>query len=724
MTTHNGRGQDGISGTPGDPQLPAATTPREGVVLPAHGDPWTPEQQQQVQAAQAQVQPPSGQPWGQPWGPGAAPGPVQGEQGPGATDGGQGAGVPGGPGHGGPDTAHPVAPGQPPAASQPLPPEGAPAPPPPPPAHAPMVPGAGHVLPQPGTDGYGHSRPGTDGYGHSRPGTDGYGQPLPGTGGYGQSFSAQSPPPQSPPQSQQPGIGGPPPSQPLPGGPGPGGQLPPGTDGYGQPLPGAGGYGQSFSAQPQPGADAAYGQPAHGTQGRHAFPPAGAHAPVPPAVPPAAPPPPTLPPEQPRPLDSESTQMLPPITGEGPQHIGMAMDAGRGHGQGPGQGQPGSEDGTQLLPPQPPAPAAGADSEATQYIAPVPGDSEATQYMAPVTGEAEATLLRTPLPSEGDAGGGTGAHGQGAPGQGAPGQGAPGQGATGPGTPPPGERQPLPEFENLFRAEPSSRDEPDDSPGSTQSLPVFNQAAAQQHERQQQPGFTGAQGFDQYEPQGRAARRGAERARSRRRVPPGLLIGAGLAGVAVIGVLVGIGLSGGDDTSPTANKKDASTAPAGHEESSPPASDPAEEQAKKLDALLADSNNSRSAVVSSVERIKSCKMLGKAATDLRAAARQRTGLVKRLGELKTDKIPNSASLNSALAQAWKSSASADNHYAGWADQTAKKHGCHKGKARGTGKAVAGNRASGAATAAKKKAAQLWNPTAQKYSLTKRQFSEL
>ncbi|NGO73035.1 hypothetical protein G5C65_32780, partial [Streptomyces sp. SB3404] len=63
MTTQNGRGQDGAPGSPGDAELPAATTPYEGVVLPAHGDQWAPQPQH--------TQPPAGQPWGQPWGPGS-----------------------------------------------------------------------------------------------------------------------------------------------------------------------------------------------------------------------------------------------------------------------------------------------------------------------------------------------------------------------------------------------------------------------------------------------------------------------------------------------------------------------------------------------------------------------------------------------------------------------------------------------------------------------------
>ena len=144
-------------------------------------------------------------------------------------------------------------------------------------------------------------------------------------------------------------------------------------------------------------------------------------------------------------------------------------------------------------------------------------------------------------------------------------------------------------------------------------------------------------------------------------MPPSVLIGGGLAAVAVIGLLVGLTLAGGDDgkKNAKADGQAASSSPAGQEKSKAP--DPAEEQAKKLDALLGDSNNSRSAVIRSVERIKSCKALGKAASDLRAAAKQRNGLVTRLAQLKTDKIPGSAQLNASLESAWKSSAAADNH---------------------------------------------------------------
>ncbi|MEU3191136.1 hypothetical protein ABZ686_10950, partial [Streptomyces sp. NPDC006992] len=488
----------------------------------------------------------------------------------------------------------------------------------------------------------------------------------------------------------------------------------PSPDGTGYPHPGAG-TADPYGAPAQGGAPALPQQPPAYPSSPGSADGSGWHA---------APAPPTAPPGPPQAgaADGDATQMLPPFPADLPSSGGAAPGGPAAHG-----GVVGPDDGTQMLPPQPAGPVVGGpDSEATQYMAPVAGaDSEATQMLPPMSADA-----------------------------GPPGGGSQGQEES-------EARKPLPEFENLFRSDsprsggpgqpPGGRDEP----GSTQNLPVFDQTAGPQGPGggygypqpgsqgggygypqpgsqgggygYPQPGSQGGgygypqPGSQQYEPQpgGRAARRDA--GRGRRRTPPWLLIGGGLAGVAVVGLVVGLLLADGGDSS-GGDKPKASTAPAGEESSAP--ADPAEAQAKKLDALLADSNNSRSQVIRSVQNIKNCTALDKAATDLRSAAKQRNGLVRRLGELKTDKLPDSTELNSALKSAWRSSASADNHYAAWADQAAGKKGCHKGKAKTTRQLAAANRASGSATTAKKKAAGLWNPTAKKYGLKERPFGSL
>ncbi len=158
--------------------------------------------------------------------------------------------------------------------------------------------------------------------------------------------------------------------------------------------------------------------------------------------------------------------------------------------------------------------------------------------------------------------------------------------------------------------------------------------------------------------------------------------------------------------------------------SASPSVDPVRQQAVELDKLLAESGTGRTTVINAVGDVKSCDNLPKAAKDLREAAKQRTGLVTSLSQLSVDELPQHTELTTALTKAWQASASADNHYAAWADQTAGKKGCKKGKARTTSHTQAGNRASGTASKEKAEAAKLWNPIAKKYGLTERQPTQL
>lgn len=154
-------------------------------------------------------------------------------------------------------------------------------------------------------------------------------------------------------------------------------------------------------------------------------------------------------------------------------------------------------------------------------------------------------------------------------------------------------------------------------------------------------------------------------------------------GIVVLGIGAGALLAGGGGgDGGDKNQTVSATAPA-TDGSSAPTADPAKAQAVELDKLLADSGNSRSSVINAVADVKSCKNLPQAAQDLRAAASQRTGLVTRLQGVSVDRLPNHAELTDALTKAWQASASADNHYAAWADQAAYKKGCKKGQARTT-----------------------------------------
>ncbi|MFI9762680.1 hypothetical protein ACIHFB_32685 [Streptomyces sp. NPDC051963] len=408
---------------------------------------------------------------------------------------------------------------------------------------------------------------------------------------------------------------------------------------------------------------AGYGPPAdaYGTPAPGAY---GAGAPLPPAGPGTFGAP--LPP-----ADEGATQYIPPVGGGGAQV---------------------SPDGaTQFIPPVPAA-ASGPDSAdegATQFIPPVgPGalppevpaeaSGDATRYLGrmqqnpgplpPANPDAEATQYIPPVTTGQD-------------------------------------RQPPAEFDSLFRTERGA----EGPAGATQQMPRFEPPQAHAHA---QPAYAPPAADDR---RGRGGRTGS-------RVP---LIAAIGVGIAVLGVGAGALLaSGGDDQGDDNNQTVSATAPA-TEGSPSPSVDAAKQQAIALDKLLADSGDSRTTVINAVAHVKSCDKLGQAAADLRDAAGQRTGLVASLAKLSVDKLPNHAALTTALNSAWKASASADNHYAAWADQVAKnKKGCPKGQARTTGQTAAGNTASGTASTQKAKAAQLWNAIAKTYGLTQRQPTQL
>ncbi|MFH0243884.1 hypothetical protein ACGRHY_15985 [Streptomyces sp. HK10] len=345
---------------------------------------------------------------------------------------------------------------------------------------------------------------------------------------------------------------------------------------------------------------------------------------------------------------------------------------------------------------------------------------DATRVLRPVTGGTpperdteSTTVLRRPLPPEGVP---ASSHPMPPPPAGAPYGIRPGA--------PDDRTTPPSDFDGLFRggAQPGGRPgvQPADA---TQQLPPIDPGAPQPPA---QPSYGG--GHDGYGDgrggYGGGYGDGGRGTGGRRGMPRAAVAGLVVAGLVTAGLTAGAALSGGDKPAEQPQPQAKSSAPAEPEQSPPPSADPAEAQAKELDKLLADSNNSRNTVIRSVENIKKCENLGKAATDLRDAARQRNGLVTRLGEIEIGELPRHQELADALTEAWKASAAADNHYAAWADQVAGKKGCRKGAARVTDRTAQGNKASGDATAAKKKAAGLWNPTARRYGLPERQFSRL
>ncbi|MFJ9371736.1 hypothetical protein [Streptomyces sp. NPDC101455] len=372
---------------------------------------------------------------------------------------------------------------------------------------------------------------------------------------------------------------------------------------------------------------------------------------------------------------------------------------------------PGDEGATQFLPPVTAAGMAAMDEGATQYIPPVgPGALPPEMPAGPMPHashpDAQPTQFLPPVPAQGA---------------------APGYGAG------PDDRQPPAEFDNLFRND-AGGEQP---AASTQQMPRF-----QQPPRAEQQGQPGQQGYGQAQPPyaqpsyaqpsyappgdgdggGRRGAQGDDGGRGGRRSRVPLIAGVGV-GIAILGVGAGALLSGGGGKSDDSNKTVAATS-AATDGSSSAGTDAAKQQAVALDKLLADSGSSRASVINAVGNVKACDKLGDSASDLRNAAKQRGELVTELSQLTVDKLPDNAALTTALTSAWKASASADNHYATWADQAAGKHGCKKGQARTTGQTAAGNAASGVASNQKVKAAALWNTIAKTYGLTQRQPTQL
>ncbi|KUH37029.1 hypothetical protein ATE80_20390 [Streptomyces kanasensis] len=297
--------------------------------------------------------------------------------------------------------------------------------------------------------------------------------------------------------------------------------------------------------------------------------------------------------------------------------------------------------------------------------------------------------------------------------------------------PVPGRTGPPAEFDNLFR---------DGTSGGTQQMPRYEEPARhhqppqaqhpqpphqQQYVRPQHQAPPPQQSWSA--PAGRPDPYDGYDDEPRRRSSKLPLVAAVVVGCAVVGLGAGALLGGGDDPDGRTDKTGvaaAASSPTPERTSAAPAPDPVKTQAEGLDKLLADSNDSRAAVIRSVENIKRCQKLDEAATDLREAAGQRRELVTRLGSTPIDKLPDHADLAAALTTAWQASAKADDHYAAWAEQVKKPKNCKDGKARNTGSTASAAGASSEATDAKRKAAGLWNGIARTHGLPERQPTEL
>ncbi|MDR3036524.1 MAG: hypothetical protein LBV78_26075 [Kitasatospora sp.] len=249
-----------------------------------------------------------------------------------------------------------------------------------------------------------------------------------------------------------------------------------------------------------------------------------------------------------------------------------------------------------------------------------------------------------------------------------------------------------------------------------------------------QPSYGGGYGAPQQQPQpayagdGGYTGNGHQQSDGGRRKPdPKILIGAGVAGVAVIAVLIGVLSSGGDKSNDTAKGKGGTSASQSASVPSANSGNAAvtpetKAQAQAMSDLLGTASASRTSVVNAVAAAGKCQNLPDAQSALTAAAGQRQDLLTKLGALKVDKLADGGKLVDQLQQAWQASATADSEYAQWAGDLA--GGCDPGKAKDNDHLRKGDAASGTATTAKKQAAELWGAIASKTGLPDKGAGEL
>jgi hypothetical protein len=133
-------------------------------------------------------------------------------------------------------------------------------------------------------------------------------------------------------------------------------------------------------------------------------------------------------------------------------------------------------------------------------------------------------------------------------------------------------------------------------------------------------------------------------------------------------------------------------------------------QARALLTLLNTAADNRAVAVAAVVDIEQCQSLPQSAADLDQMGRLRAAMVTQLSRLRTDRLAQHQALVSALDQGWQASQRADDDYAHWAQASAA--ACTAGhRPTATAWKLQGDEASADATAAKQRAAVLWNAVA-------------
>ncbi|WBP89086.1 hypothetical protein [Kitasatospora cathayae] len=144
----------------------------------------------------------------------------------------------------------------------------------------------------------------------------------------------------------------------------------------------------------------------------------------------------------------------------------------------------------------------------------------------------------------------------------------------------------------------------------------------------------------------------------------------------------------------------------------------AKAQAQALDALLTEGGNARAQIGNAVAKVTSCPAkadIESAAQVFDGGAKQRDGLLGKLGKLSVTDLPGGTDAVNSLKSAWQLSADVDRAYASWARAVAAQ-GC-SGTAPSTADKKHADELNPQATQAKNDFLNKWKPIATTYGLT-------
>jgi hypothetical protein len=185
-----------------------------------------------------------------------------------------------------------------------------------------------------------------------------------------------------------------------------------------------------------------------------------------------------------------------------------------------------------------------------------------------------------------------------------------------------------------------------------------------------------------------------------------LMFSVAALAVVIVGIVVGLVLSGGSSPStPAASSHAASPGP------SASAASLATRQAAAVSSLLSTSEASRRSLEGAVADVRNCSDLPAATSQIQAVVSERSAEYRRVSALSMAALANGAVVKSDLLTALRASLNADRDYLTWARQQ-RRAGCSPAGRSGAYNAAVS--ADGQAGSAKAAFVQVWNPVAAKY----------